>query len=222
MIEPPAPDGSTGSCCWIRVHRGLSPGGCDFAEAVDTQATDARLFWHEELDAAVLLAVARPPTAHNTGFDVRSLSNLATILCDTTFERLSLSDGYHHLRIDIASGSLLRGPVTLRFLIDDDARAPAKLTEILRFRALRSRGSFAKWLEPALPQRRRWVLQLRALDAVNAGATTREIASALFPIRAAREDWRNDGESVRSSIRRLIANARRMSEVGYRAILSRD
>ena len=123
------------------------------------------------------------------------------------------------VRIDLLTGSFLHGPVALHFVIPDDWRAPSQITALTRFRALRQRGLFGRWLNRPEPQARRWIEQLRAYDAVSDHASERDIAMVLFPVRYDVIEWRDGGASLRSTVRRLIAAAKRMVGGGYRGLL---
>ena len=123
----------------VRQH-----GGCDFAERPDVPATSARLFWHEALDSGVLQVSAGSVRSVAVSFDVRLFSRQALVLADDHAERLSLSDGSCRIRLDVMDGTLLAGPVSLRFNIDDDVRTPVQLHALAQFRAFRRCGAFGR------------------------------------------------------------------------------
>ena len=176
------------------------------------------MFWHEQLDHSVLRAEIRAVPCRFDAFDVRQFGDHAVVLIDTGGERLSISDGWHRIRIDALSGTFLEGPVTLRFSIDDDAYADTQLRALGQFRSLRDRGTFNPALHRQETRSPRWIQQLRAFDALEAGASAYDIASALFPDRASSHRWRED-DPLRSTIRRLLINARNMVTAGYRRLL---
>lgn len=156
---------------------------------------------------------------HDATFDVKRFERQAVILDDGERERLSLSDGQSRIRVDLLAGSFLGGPVALRFVIADDRRAPSQIKALTRFRALRQRGLFGRWLNRPEPHARRWIDQLRAYDGLNAGASERDIAFVLFPGRYNIDDWRDGGASLRSTVRRLTVSAKRMVGGDYRGLL---
>ena len=152
-------------------------------------------------------------------FDLQRLAFSARILRDGTAERLSLSDGFHHLRVDVVEGTLLDGPVRLRFVIADDDRASAQILALQRFRAFCRGGVFGRTLNPPERHGTQWVRQLRAYDAVEPGASERTIAMELFARRFSDYDWRTS-DALRSAVRRLIGGARRMVGGSYLTLLS--
>ena len=193
-------------------------GGCDFVEHPTVPSLAARLFWHEALDSSVLRAWAGLLSGRAALFDVRLFARYATILIDGEAERLSLSDGFHRIRIDVINGTLLAAPTALTFRIADDDHAPAQLRALSQFRAFRRRGVFGQGLHPPERHAQMWTQQLRTLDALEEGASEREIGVALFPTRSTTE-WREGGGSLRSAVRRLIRTAQRLAEQDYRRLL---
>jgi hypothetical protein len=62
-------------------------------------------------------------------------------------------------------------------------------------------------------------LLLRAWDAVQDGATQREIAAALLSGEAADARWRSAVPSLRSRAQRLVTGARAQARGGWRGLL---
>lgn len=138
-------------------------------------------------------------------------------------EHAVLSDGYHHIRIDVDAGSIITGqPVLLRYRMMGIVDAEAKLLPLRRLIALSRTGRFSRTLFP--PDRRidRWLDALRVHDALRCGASQREIAIALFGQERIPSDWRAASDSLRSRVRRLIRDAHRLAGGGYRKLLGRD
>lgn len=187
----------------------------------DIAAPSARIFWDEAIDTSVLPTIARPSGKTASAFDVLSWKRYAVVLLDLAGEHLTLSDGMSRIALRIVEGTLLDGPADLRFVIHD-RRASSQLRTLARFRALRQRGVFGAWLHRPEPRARRWLMQLRLLDALGAGASEREIAGVLFGRRRAQDDWRDRDGSLRSALRRLIAAARHNVAGGYRDLLRRE
>jgi hypothetical protein len=71
-----------------------------------------------------------------------------------------------------------------------------------------------------VPQVNRWIDKLRAVDAVNAGASQREIAVALYGERRVAIEWSRGSDSLRLRVQRLIRDGMRMVRGGYRDLLS--
>lgn len=169
------------------------------------------------MDPTVLVAEA-VPTRSSDHFDVRSFGPIASLLVQGTCEHLALSDGLRRIRIDIVTGSLRRGPVSLRFQIPDDDALGIHIRVLRQFRALRADGHFAASLHPPEPRATRWIAQLRVHDAVTADVSEREIAAVLFGEEALRF-WREGGDPVRSAVRRLVRAAHHTVDGGYLKLL---
>jgi hypothetical protein len=142
----------------------------------------------------------------------------AIVMVDDACERLSISNGFSRIRVDITSGTLLAGPVMLRFMINDDRYCALRQLTLTQFRAFRRTGRLDHSLHRVESRAARWILQLRAVDGLQKGATSRELAAILFSGRARSCNWRED-DSLRSTVRRLVANARQMVAGGYRKLL---
>ena len=135
-------------------------------------------------------------------------------------EHAVLSDGWHHIRLDVEAGSLAQGrPVLFEYRLVGVASAGPKILPLRRLLELCRRGRFAPSLFP--PDRRidRWIALLQVHDALEQGAGQREIASALFGERRAVHEWRGSSDSLRSRVRRLVRDARLMAAGGYRSLL---
>jgi hypothetical protein len=122
-----------------------------------------------------------------------------------------LTDGWHRIRLDVVSGSLAAGrPVLLRYALAGTLSAEAQLLPLRRLLHLYRYRRFASSLYPVDRRIDRAVTALRVHDAVAAGASHREIAQALFGAERVRKDWSIGSDCLRSRVRRLIVNARRM------------
>lgn len=166
----------------------------------------------------MLATIARPAVGTARSFDLRAFRSLAVVLCELAGERLSLSDGMSRIGLRLIEGTLLDGPVSLTFLIDDD-RSSSQVQTLARFRALRERGRFGAWLHRPEARARRWILQLRAFDALGSGVGERDIARVLFGQERTQDEWNDRDGSLRSAVRRLISTARRNVAGGYRDLL---
>lgn len=118
-----------------------------------------------------------------------------------------------------AFGNLLGGPVGLEYSIAGLGSAGPPLLTLRRFLALCSTGRFSRMLHPLEPRARRWVLMLRAWDALQGGAGQREIAEVLLSRSAGEPRWRVREPSVRLQAQRLVRSARAMGAGGYRHLL---
>lgn len=90
-----------------------------------------------------------------------------------------------------------------------------------RLAALCRTGRFLPALFPRDPQLDRLIQILRVHDALAAGASQRDIAIHFFGNERIPRDWRVASDSLRSRVRRLIREARRMAGGGYRLLLGR-
>lgn len=199
-------------------------GGSTFAEDPQIAAPDARLLWLAEFDPTTLSVTAVPgdPTDPDR-IDVALLAPWLSLVTDLTGrEHAVLSDGRHHLRVDIDSGSLASGgAVVLHYHIQGVASAEPKLLSLRRLIDLCKHRRFAAHLFPADPRIDRWLLALRVSDALSAGASHRDIANELYGADRVGSGWHGEAESLRLRVRRLARDARILAGGGYRALMRR-
>jgi hypothetical protein len=179
----------------------------------------ARPMWMKNAWPMVLEADAFSGGSELERFDISGLDELASVRRSDGAERLLLSDGAHSIRLDLLSGTLLEGPALLRYRIAGLVGTAGPLLALRQLLTLSSTGSFSRHLHR--PERRaaRWVLVLRAFDAMSAGADQRTIAEALLDRRAGLARWRIAEPSLRSRAQRLVREARRMASGGHRDLL---
>jgi hypothetical protein len=196
-------------------------GGCTFAEAPIRPVADACIFWRADWNPSVLAAETLPVRrGDGDAFDIRHFESLATVLRRPGgHEHLLLSDGAHHLQIDVTAGSLLDGPVCFRYELSGFKHAEAKTLTLRRLLLLHRLGRFPRGLYPPERRARRWVMALQAYDAVGAGASHREIAAALFGERVVKEDWCSRSDYLRLRVQRLVRTADNLVNGGYRDLL---
>lgn len=130
-----------------------------------------------------------------------------------------LTDGLRRIRLDIASGCLTRGPVTLSYLLGGVYSARPKLLSLRRLIHLCVHRRFAASLFPADPRVQRWLVALRVRDAAQAGASHREIGEILYGAGRVRVEWAGPSDSLRSRVRRLAREAHRLASGGYRSLM---
>lgn len=99
--------------------------------------------------------------------------------------------------------------------------AEARLLPLRRLIGLHRTGRFLPSLFPRDRRVDRSLVALRVHDALNAGASQRDIAIALFGSERIASDWRAVSDSLRSRVRRLVREARRLAGGGYRGLLGR-
>ena len=189
-------------------------------EPPERAAPNARPLWVAAVHPPVLAAVAEPPVLAKDAFDIARLEPLVTVLGGASgSEHLLISDGLRAIRIDILAGSVRPGPALLRYLIGGLESADRPLLTLRRLLALCRGGGFSTGLHPPETRARRFILMLRASDALAAGATQREIAATLLSAEASSARWRVSAPTLRARAQRLVRGARLMAVGGYRSLL---
>jgi hypothetical protein len=186
----------------------------------DVTVPEARPVWRAEIHPFVLCVDAHPANGEDQ-FDLGRFAAVSTLLPAVDGrEHLLISDGFRSIRIDVMAGSLLGGPAELRYRLAGFKSAERPLLTLRRLLAIWQTGRFSRSLHPKEVRAKRWVLMLRALDALAADADQREIAAVLFSEEARQPRWRVHSPSVRSRTQRLVRSARVMAAGGFRALLS--
>jgi hypothetical protein len=188
-------------------------------EAPQRTVPDARPLWRSDLHPYVLHVTRGRDPAAGDAFELDRFAAIATLVTGMDSEHLLLCDGFRMLRLDGLPGTFGEGPVCLRYMLEGVAAADRPLMALRRFLALCRSGSFRHSLWRREPRARRWVMMLRAWDALSAGADQREIAEQLLSRTAAAPRWRTREPSVRSQAQRLVRLARLFSAGGYRELL---
>jgi hypothetical protein len=198
-------------------------GGSTFAERPEVEAPDARIIWHADIDPGALRASALPIDAgHPDAIEAATLAPWLSVVADAAGEHAVLSDGWHHIRIDIEQGTLAAGlPVMLRYRLEGIASVEPKVLPLRRLLDLHRHRRFSRSLYPADPRIDRWLQALRVHDALVSGASQRDIARVLWGGAAPGREIDARTDSLRSRVRRLIADARRLAGGGYRALMTR-
>ncbi|HYJ53174.1 MAG TPA: DUF2285 domain-containing protein [Allosphingosinicella sp.] len=166
----------------------------------------------------MLKARAAPPASPSDAIELGRFAALATLDAGEG-EHWLLSDGLCTVRFDLIDGTATRGPVELHYLLAGRVSAHGPLLALRRLLALAETGRFSRILHPREPKARRWILALRAHDALAAGASQREIAAGLLGDAAEEARWRVHAASLRSQVQRLVRAARGFADGGYRAFL---
>ena len=182
----------------------------------------ARPLWRRELLAQVLPAGHGGTRGADDLFLFERLREVAVLLTGSDTEHLLLSDGLRAVRLDGPPGLFSRGPQCLRYRVEGLAAAEPRLLTLQRFLMLCRTGRFGRSLHPREPRARRWVLMLRAWDALVSGADQRRIAMELLGRSAGEPRWRSREPSLRSQAQRLVRSARILAGGGYRALLRSD
>lgn len=196
-------------------------GGFTFAEDPERSAPDARIIWHADLDpGAVGAAAAAAAASDPDAIDAALLSPwLSAAVDEAGVEHVVLSDGWQHIRLDIEHGSLLAGsPVVLHYRLAGLIEAEPKLLPLQQLVALVRHRRFLRTLIAPDIRMTRHLLALRVHDALAAGASQREIAEVLFGSVA---DLGDRTDSLRSRVRRLARESRRLASGGWRTLMRR-
>jgi len=199
-------------------------GGCTFAECPDLPAPEARIVWHAELDPETLpISIIPMSYAGPDHIDLVEIAPWLTFIRDASgLEHAVLSDGWHHLRLDVAEGSLsVSGLVLINYAVAGLDTAWRRLIAVRRFLDLVRNRRFSNALYPPDPRIDRWLALLRVHDAMRDGASQREIGKVLFGEARVQREWYGPSDSLRSRIRRLVRDARAMAQGGYRTLLQR-
>lgn len=180
--------------------------------------------WSARVDPSVLRVDAIPLRASDeaTSFNLRRWLSRATVVKQASGdENLLLHDGMNSIRLDIMSGSLLNGPVALRFDIHRGDSVDPMIDTLRRFLHFQRTGAVPPLRRSRVRHHQRVVLALRVHDALVQGASIRDVGIMLFGIGRVEAEWEASGESLKSACRRLIALARSMAEGGYLSLLTR-
>jgi len=200
------------------------PGGCTFAECPDLPAPEARIIWHANLDPGTIGVAAFPADPSDPdSIHVAGIAPWLAIAVDPAgCEHAVLSDGWHHIRLDIEEGRLAgQDAVLLHYRLRGLASAETRLLPLRRFLDLCRHRRFARSLFPRDPRIDRGIEMLRVHDALEDGASQREIGMALFGDERIGHEWDGASDSLRSRVRRLVREARAMARGGYRQLMGR-
>ena len=193
--------------------------GLLYFEPAELAVPAARPLWHADAHPYVLGARSDPSRSHGDEVDLRRFRGLVRLAEQADAGHLLLSDGLRSIRIDAPIGTFANGPVFLSYMIGGVESAQPLLLTLRRFIALCRTERFSRVLHPPEPRARRWIMILRARDALAAGAGQREIAELLLSRSVGEPRWRNREPSIRTQAQRLVRSARSMAAGGYRSML---
>lgn len=194
---------------------GANDGGCDVVEDPRLDAREAHPRWLSSPDELLHVRASRPRGATDR-FDLWNIpgrKRLAfgdaelTLTADVSALRLRAS-----LAGDLADGASYACVVPLTLGLRGQLDAFSVQAQAVK--------GHAPQVNPARPVTRAALLHLRAvqaLDAVQAGASHRDIAQALFGLEAVVLRWHEDGE-LRAQVRHLIRRAEAFMTGGYLAL----
>lgn len=182
----------------------------------------ARIIWRADFDPGTLRAEALPADpADPASLVLAPLAPWMSVAVDGEGrEHAVLSDGMRRVRLDITDGSLSGcEAVVLRFQQEGLQQAKAAILPLQRLISFVSHHRFAASLYPKDRGSKRLIVALRVYDGLAQGASQREIAAVLFGARSIEGGWRGASDSMRSRLRRLVADARRLAGGEYRSLL---
>jgi len=192
--------------------------GCLFSDAPDAAAPAATVIWHPRRLTRVLAlhAIATDGKPDHAPF------RLADLRCNTTLlmtadglQHLLLRDGRHSLQF-LVEGASVRDPVRLCtgvvFALSD---ARFRLKMMQSFNDLRVTGRILRSHAPAQPATPRLDDVMRALDASQGGARTREIAEVMFGKSAVAQGWKKRNKYFRDHVRRAVRRGEALMKGGY-------
>ncbi len=177
--------------------------------------------WHADLDPFVLQVRATPARGSDPeAIDFARLARWVTIVHGGDREHIALSDGWHRIRIDVVEGTLVEeGPARLDYLLSGLTCIDAHVLTLRRMLGLWRTGRFTRMLYPPEPSLPRRLETLRIGDAIAAGASYREMATALYGEAVVRAEWKGRSDFLMSRVRRRVAEARAMAAGGWRSLL---
>lgn len=182
------------------------------------------MIWSADLDPAILPVAVGVQDIGAADADTIALRDLApwlTIATDIAgTEHVLLSDGWHHIRLDVVEGSLAgREVVRFDYRLGGIAAAEGLIPTLRRFLALCRMQRFPTAMFPIDPRMERCLDMLRVHDALEEGASQRDIAGVLFGEERITAEWTGASDSLRSRVRRLVTDARAMACGNYRRLL---
>jgi hypothetical protein len=202
-----------------RDHSLATQFGLHLLENPARWAADARPLWMEAIDPFVI-AVRATPSTDAEALDPR---RCGPIICACTQgpngEHIFLGDGRRTLRLDLLSGTLGAGPVRLSWRMPQPAKALPAIMALRRFSIWCQTGSLVDIGFPSAARAARWMTLLRVRDAIETGASQREIAACLFGSRHGGARWRIENASYRLRVQRLVRSSRLVALRGAAELL---
>ena len=150
------------------------------------------------------------------GFDLMALPLPVTHLSiPSSGEQLLLGKGSRSIRLSIAQGTLLDGPVRLSYQLGGTDRLELRLLALRRLEGVLRHRRIPASLYPIGARTRRWMEIIAVLDALAHGLPHRVIAQILFGERLVNRDWTGGSDYLRTRTHRLICQARKLAAGGY-------
>ncbi|MBX3563602.1 MAG: DUF2285 domain-containing protein [Sphingomonas sp.] len=141
------------------------------------------------------------------------LRGLVTLIEGKDVAHLLITDGWRRLRIDLYGYNSAGAPNLPRWQLSG-IDLNSQLLSLRRLVSVARSQRFGGHLWPRDPRTRRWILALRAHDAIAAGAGHRELAE-LFGGVTGDARWRSREPSLRLQAQRLAALTRTLQGMGF-------
>lgn len=156
------------------------------------------------------------------GFDLLALPGPATHLSiPSSGEHLLLGKGARSIRLSVAKGTLLDGPVRLAYQLGGTDRLDLRLLALRRLAGFLRHRRMPAALFPIAVKAQRWSEIIGALDALALTSTHRAVAQALFGEMLVERDWTGGSDYLRTRTHRLICQARTLAAGGYLDLVRR-
>ncbi len=199
----------------------VSRWGCLNVEDPALPAPEGTILWSSAFDPSVLRCVAAPAAIGQVGaFDLEHCGEKAVVAAgDAGTEHILIGGKSGGLRLDVLEGTLLQGPVSVRYDFSAVGDIKPLLAPLRAFHNICRTGRLS--LRPTRKRQRdrRVVDALRTYDALREGASIRDVGILLFGEQRVAEEWGALGEALKSHSRRIIALARGMAGGGWRGLL---
>lgn len=167
-------------------------------------------------------AVAAPVISGDFTFNLAHFADRAVVAVDPAGgEYLRLNTGTNWLRIDLVEGSVLGGPVALRWCLPEPTAIAHQYEALARLLQFFDMGERCGIVAPNDTKRMAMLVDaLRAGDALDEGASLKSICAALRGSDAVAGEWPGDGDYLKSWVRRRVVLARKLRLAGPRGVLA--
>ena len=170
-------------------------------------------------DGSVIPAEAiTPPAGSRASIDILALPWRTSILRREGCEDVAIEAPGGQMRLRLASGTLLAGPVQLRYILEE-CRLPERLRALQRWNNFLRTGRTEQARPPVSLRASRRHLVVGTLDALAEGCSLRTTAIRLFGGALVDRDWRHPSDYLKLRTRRLVVQARVLAMGGYRQLL---
>jgi hypothetical protein len=191
-------------------------------ESPERDARSANVFWHRSLSREILpLIASKPEPAHQYArLSLDGLQCRMIVQAGRAGEQhiLFAEDG-RFFQLEVQGLPAIDTACLTTEIVFSPRLAAARVQALIRFADMVTHRHLRASLYR--PERRasRWMMGLRAFDAMQAGASHRQIAGALFGETIVREDWSGRSDYLRLRVQRLLRFSERLVKGGYRHLL---